>query len=351
MVKEVVIASIARTPIGSFQGTLSTVPAVQLGATAIRAAVERASIKPDQIDEVMMGQVVTAGAGQAPARQAALGAGLPNSVPCSTINKVCGSGLKSVMLARAAAVTRRHDLGLETLDARRASLTQQQSAVGSERAIAAQALRAAQRDRERLGRLATAGHIAVNDAELADERLRTARLGQLQAERTLLNLQQQLRSLEAERGVKTAQRLESQSSYGGRRLALEARLAELETPDDAVRISVAGYVAALRVTPGQWVSPGQPLMTVVNGDAPLVAELAVPAAAAGQVRPGQSVRLRYDGFPYQRFGAADGVVTEAVDAALQTSAGDASMIGGPRGAVFRVRVRLAREDIRVAGRL
>lgn len=103
--KEVVIASIARTPIGSFQGTLSTVPAVQLGATAIRAAVERAGIEPDQIDEVLMGQVVTAGVGQAPARQAALGAGLPNSVPCSTINKVCGSGLKSIMLARQAIAT------------------------------------------------------------------------------------------------------------------------------------------------------------------------------------------------------------------------------------------------------
>ncbi len=100
--KEVVIASIARTPIGSFQGTLSSVPAVQLGATAIKAAVERARIEPHGVDEVLMGQVVTAGVGQAPARQAALGAGLPNSVPCSTINKVCGSGLKSVMMARQA---------------------------------------------------------------------------------------------------------------------------------------------------------------------------------------------------------------------------------------------------------
>ncbi len=100
--KEVVIASIARTPIGSLQGTLSSVPAVQLGATAIKAAVERARIEPNGIDEVLMGQVVTAGVGQAPARQAALGAGLPNSVPCSTINKVCGSGLKSVMMARQA---------------------------------------------------------------------------------------------------------------------------------------------------------------------------------------------------------------------------------------------------------
>ena len=117
--KEVVIASIARTPIGSFQGVLSSVPAVQLGATAIRAAVGRAGIEPDQIDEVIMGQVVTAGVGQAPARQAALGACLPNSVPCSTINKVCGSGLKSVMLARQAIATGAADVvvagGMESM--------------------------------------------------------------------------------------------------------------------------------------------------------------------------------------------------------------------------------------------
>ena len=117
--KEVVIASIARTPIGSFQGVLSSVPAVQLGATAIRAAVGRAGIEPDQIDEVIMGQVVTAGVGQAPARQAALGACLPNSVPCSTINKVCGSGLKSVMLARQAIATGAADIvvagGMESM--------------------------------------------------------------------------------------------------------------------------------------------------------------------------------------------------------------------------------------------
>lgn len=103
--KEVVISSIARTPIGSFQGALSTVPAVELGATAIRAAVERSGIAPSEVDEVLMGQVLQAGVGQAPARQAALGAGLPNSVPCTTVNKVCGSGLKSVMLARQAIAT------------------------------------------------------------------------------------------------------------------------------------------------------------------------------------------------------------------------------------------------------
>jgi len=96
------ILSAARTPIGKFGGGLSTVPATELGATAIRAAVERAGIVPERIDEVLMGQVLQAGAGQAPARQAALRAGLPNGVSATTINKVCGSGLKAVMLGAAA---------------------------------------------------------------------------------------------------------------------------------------------------------------------------------------------------------------------------------------------------------
>jgi acetyl-CoA C-acetyltransferase len=96
------ILSAARTPIGKFGGGLSTVPATELGATAIRAAVERAGIVPERIDEVLMGQVIQAGAGQAPARQAALRAGLPNGVSATTINKVCGSGLKAVMLGAAA---------------------------------------------------------------------------------------------------------------------------------------------------------------------------------------------------------------------------------------------------------
>ena len=96
------ILSAARTPIGKFGGGLSTVPAIELGATAIRAAVERAGIVPERIDEVLMGQVLQAGAGQAPARQAALRAGLPNGVSATTINKVCGSGLKAVMLGAAA---------------------------------------------------------------------------------------------------------------------------------------------------------------------------------------------------------------------------------------------------------
>lgn len=95
---EVFIVSAARTPIGAFQGALSEVTAVRLGATAIGAALERAKIAPDAVGEVYMGNVLTAGEGQAPARQAALGAKLPNTVPCTTVGKVCGSGLMSVML-------------------------------------------------------------------------------------------------------------------------------------------------------------------------------------------------------------------------------------------------------------
>jgi acetyl-CoA C-acetyltransferase len=97
--KEVVIVSAVRTPIGAFGGTLSSVPAPQLGAMAIKEAVKRANIKPTQVDEVIMGNVLTAGEGMAPARQAAIFAGLPSSVACMTINKVCGSGLKAVLLA------------------------------------------------------------------------------------------------------------------------------------------------------------------------------------------------------------------------------------------------------------
>lgn len=93
------ILSAARTPIGSFQGSLGAIPAPKLGATAIKAALEKANVSPDMVDEVIMGQVLTAGAGQAPARQAAIFAGVPTSAVCMTINKVCGSGLKAVMLA------------------------------------------------------------------------------------------------------------------------------------------------------------------------------------------------------------------------------------------------------------
>jgi acetyl-CoA C-acetyltransferase len=95
---EVVIASACRTPIGSFRGSLSSQTAPQLGAIVIREAVKRAGIEVSQVNEVIMGNVLQAGVGQAPARQAAIFAGLPKSVECMTINKVCGSGLKSVML-------------------------------------------------------------------------------------------------------------------------------------------------------------------------------------------------------------------------------------------------------------
>lgn len=97
--KEVVIVAAVRTPIGSFQGKLSSFPAPRLGAIAIDAVLKRAGVRNDQVDEVIMGNVLAAGEGQAPARQSALFAGLPESVTCMTINKVCGSGLKAVMLA------------------------------------------------------------------------------------------------------------------------------------------------------------------------------------------------------------------------------------------------------------
>ncbi len=97
MTMSVYILSGARTPSGSFLGALSTVSAPNLGATAIRGALEKAGISGDKIDEVFMGNVVTAGVGQAPARQAAIFAELPNSVPCTTLNKVCGSGMKTII--------------------------------------------------------------------------------------------------------------------------------------------------------------------------------------------------------------------------------------------------------------
>jgi acetyl-CoA C-acetyltransferase len=95
---DVVIASACRTPIGSFRGSLCSLTATQLGAIVVKEAVRRAGISPDAVNEVIMGNVLQAGVGQAPARQAALFAGLPHSVECMTVNKVCGSGLKSVML-------------------------------------------------------------------------------------------------------------------------------------------------------------------------------------------------------------------------------------------------------------
>jgi len=96
----IVIVGSARTPMGGFMGDLKALSAPELGAAAIRAAVERAGVKPDEVQEVIMGNVLPAGQGQAPARQAALGAGLPPATGCTTINKVCGSGMKAAMLAR-----------------------------------------------------------------------------------------------------------------------------------------------------------------------------------------------------------------------------------------------------------
>jgi acetyl-CoA C-acetyltransferase len=95
----IVVVSAARTPMGAFQGELKSFAAPELGAAAIRAAVERAKLKPEDVQEALMGCVLPAGQGQAPARQAALGAGLPLSVGCTTINKMCGSGMKAAMLA------------------------------------------------------------------------------------------------------------------------------------------------------------------------------------------------------------------------------------------------------------
>jgi len=96
--QDAVILSAVRTPMGRYQGALSGLSATQLGAAAVEAAVERAGIDPQRIDEVLMGNVISAGVGQAPARQAALFGGLPNTTPATTINKVCGSGLKACML-------------------------------------------------------------------------------------------------------------------------------------------------------------------------------------------------------------------------------------------------------------
>ncbi len=97
--KEVVIVSVARTPIGSFLGSLSSISATKLGATAIRGALDKINLSPELIDEVYMGNVIAAGLGQAPAKQAAIFAGIPDTVPCTTINKVCASGMKSIMIA------------------------------------------------------------------------------------------------------------------------------------------------------------------------------------------------------------------------------------------------------------
>ena len=99
MSDHIVIVSAARTPVGAMQGELSGFAGHQLGSHAIKAAIERAELKPEQVQEVIMGCVLPAGLGQAPARQASLGAGLPLGTGCTTINKMCGSGMKAAMLA------------------------------------------------------------------------------------------------------------------------------------------------------------------------------------------------------------------------------------------------------------
>ena len=96
---KVVIVSAVRTPIGSFMGALSSIPAPKLGAVAIKGALQKINLDPNKVEEVLMGNVVQAGTGQAPARQAAIGAGIPDSVPCTTVNKVCASGMKAIMQA------------------------------------------------------------------------------------------------------------------------------------------------------------------------------------------------------------------------------------------------------------
>jgi len=115
----IVITAAARTPMGGFNGDLKSFAAPELGAAAIRAAVERAGLKPEQVDEVLMGCVLPAGQGQAPARQAALGAGLPQATGCTTINKMCGSGMKAAMLAHDALVAGTNDImvagGMESM--------------------------------------------------------------------------------------------------------------------------------------------------------------------------------------------------------------------------------------------
>ena len=116
---EVCIVSIARTPLGSFGGKLASLSATDLGAKAIKAAIEKSTLSPNQIQEVYMGNVLSANLGQAPARQAAIGAGLGYEVPCTTVNKVCASGMKAIMLAAQAIMTGQQDIlvagGMESM--------------------------------------------------------------------------------------------------------------------------------------------------------------------------------------------------------------------------------------------
>src|SRR5688500_753215 len=117
--KEVYIVAAVRTPIGSFGGSLASLSATALGAKAIAGALAVSNISADQVEEVFMGNVVSANLGQAPARQAALGAGLPNTVPCTTVNKVCSSGMKSIMFGAQAIALGQADIivagGMESM--------------------------------------------------------------------------------------------------------------------------------------------------------------------------------------------------------------------------------------------
>ena len=117
--KEVYIVSAIRTPLGSFGGALASLSATQLGTIAIKGALERAKVKPAKVDEVFMGNVCSANLGQAPARQAALGAGIPYGVPCTTVNKVCSSGMKSIMFGAMSIMTGAADVvvagGMESM--------------------------------------------------------------------------------------------------------------------------------------------------------------------------------------------------------------------------------------------
>jgi len=119
MAREVVIVSAMRTPIGSFGGSLAEVPATELGATAIKGALERAGVDPSAVQEVIMGNVLQANVGQAPARQAAKAAGLPDEVACTTVNKVCASGMKAIMMATQDILLGDHDVvvagGMESM--------------------------------------------------------------------------------------------------------------------------------------------------------------------------------------------------------------------------------------------
>jgi acetyl-CoA C-acetyltransferase len=117
--KEVYIVSAVRTPLGSFGGKLSGLTAVELGSAAIKGALEKAGVSADQVEEVLMGNVISANLGQAPARQAAIGAGIGYNVPCTTVNKVCSSGMKAVMFAAQSIMTGQNDLvvagGMESM--------------------------------------------------------------------------------------------------------------------------------------------------------------------------------------------------------------------------------------------